>query len=157
MSIGECLYLSSHAQTTLTLHAAAAAREAHLASARYTPPLPSGAFARLWGDAMMILPSGVKHGSCPCSAANNCSSWHASVTKLSVLTISTSQQRLPSVLTISAYHQRLPSICTISAHLLKKEKLGRVQAEVLVLGEMLLGGCICGRTGHDVPPDWVPA
>lgn len=43
------------------------------------------------------------------------------------------------------------------AHLLKKEKLGGVQAKVVVLGEMILGGCICGRTGHDIPPDWMPA
>lgn len=134
------------------------AKEAYLASARYTPPLPSGAFARLWDDAMMILPSGVKHGSCPCSAAHSYSSWHAVNENYAChKTISADHQRLPSALTISVYHQHLPSVFIIRAHLLKEEKLGGVQAEVLVVREVLLGGCVCGRTSHDIPPDWMPA
>lgn len=93
------------------------AKEAYLASARYTPPLPSGAFARLWDDAMMILPSGVKHGSCPCGAAHSYSSWHAVNENYAChKTISADHQRLPSALTISVYHQRLPSAPTLGVY-----------------------------------------
>lgn len=42
-------------------------------------------------------------------------------------------------------------------YLLEKEELLGIQAKVLMLGEVLLGGCICGRACHDVPPNWVPA
>lgn len=58
-------------QMCLCTAAAAAVEEAYLASARYTPPFPSGAFAMLWDDARIILPSGVKQGSCPCGAAHS--------------------------------------------------------------------------------------
>ena len=39
---------------------------AHFSSAMYTPPLPSGACAMACSDAMMTLPSFVRHGSWPC-------------------------------------------------------------------------------------------
>ena len=103
----------------------------------------------------MIFPSGVKHGNCPCSTARKYSSRHAakhldftSVGKASALTI-----MIVTVETLSSS----PSVLAMSAHLLKEEELCGVQAKVLVLDEMLLGGCVCGRTGHDIPPDWMPA
>lgn len=46
---------------------------------------------------------------------------------------------------------------TAKAYLLEKEELVGIQAKMLMLGEVLLGGCICRRARHYVPPDWMPA
>ena len=87
---------SAAIQTMLMLCTAVAVREANLARARYTPPLPSGAFAMLSGDAMMILPSGVKHGNCPCSAAPHLQSYCMWLVSFTVVTKS-------CMLTVMAY------------------------------------------------------
>lgn len=45
----------------------------HFSNAMYTPPLPSGACAMLCSEAMMTLPSLVRHGSWPCAVTQT--SW----------------------------------------------------------------------------------
>ena len=42
-------------------------------------------------------------------------------------------------------------------YLLEEEELLGVQAEVMMLGEVVPGGGISGGASHDVPPYWMPA